>query len=72
VPVAEIFELLRAESGVDVEPELAPLREGELERSCMDPTAARERFGWVAEIPLERGVPETYRALATEFEAVAR
>jgi UDP-glucose 4-epimerase len=72
VPVAEIFELLKAESGVDVEPELAPLREGELERSRMDPTAARERFGWVAKIPLERGVPETYRALVAEFEAVVR
>ncbi len=28
--------------GVESEPELAPLREGELERSCMDPTAAAE------------------------------
>ena len=72
VPVAEIFELLRAESGVDLEPELAPLREGELERSCMDPTAAKERFGWVAQVPLEQGVPETYEALVAEFEAVAR
>jgi UDP-glucose 4-epimerase len=72
VPVIEIFELLKAESGIDVEPELAPLREGELERSCMDPTAAKKRFGWVAEIPLEQGIPETYRALVAEFEAVAR
>lgn len=68
VPVREIFELLRDEAGVEVEPILAPLREGELERSCLDPSRAAEAFGWRAEIPLERGVPETYRALVAEFE----
>jgi UDP-glucose 4-epimerase len=69
VPVQEIFELLRAETGVDVEPELAPLREGELERSGMDPSKAAEELGWHAEIPLKRGVAETYTALVAEFEA---
>lgn len=69
VPVREIFELLRKAAGVDVEPELAPLREGELERSSMDPSAAADRLGWRATVPLERGVPETYRALVAEFEA---
>ncbi|MCE3265653.1 MAG: NAD-dependent epimerase/dehydratase [Solirubrobacterales bacterium] len=68
VPVREIFDLLSQESGVQVEPVLAPLREGELERSRMDPTRAAERLGWKAEISLERGVPETYRALVKEFE----
>jgi UDP-glucose 4-epimerase len=69
VPVMEIFELLRAEAGVVSEPELAPLREGELERSRMDPAAAARELGWKAEVPLKRGVPETYRALVAEFEA---
>jgi UDP-glucose 4-epimerase len=69
VPVQEIFELLRAEAGVESEPELAPLREGELERSRMDPSQAAKELGWKAEIPLDRGVPETYRALVAEFEA---
>ena len=68
VPVSEIFQLLSEEAGVDVEPELAPLREGELERSWLDAELARERLGWRAEIPLERGVPETYRALVLEFQ----
>jgi nucleoside-diphosphate-sugar epimerase len=53
---------------VDAEPELAPLREGELERSGMDPSAAAEALGWRATIPLDQGVPETYRALVAEFE----
>ena len=68
VPVREIFELLRDEAGVEIEPILAPLREGELERSCLDSSRAAEALGWRAEIPLVRGVPETYRALVAEFE----
>jgi UDP-glucose 4-epimerase len=69
VAVQEIFELLRREADVEIEPELAPLREGELERSCMDPSNAAETFGWRAEIPLERGIAETYRALVAQFES---
>ena len=69
VPVSEIFGLIAEAAGTDIEPELAPLREGELERSCMDPSRAAERLGWKAEIPLEQGVPDTYRALVAEFEA---
>ncbi len=69
VPVREIFDLLCAAAGVDSEPELAPLREGELERSLMDPTHAADVLGWKAEIPLDRGVTETYEALVAEFES---
>ena len=69
VPVSEIYELIAGAAGSDVEPELAPLREGELERSCMDPSRAAEVLGWKAGIPLDEGVPETYRALIAEFEA---
>ena len=50
-----------------VEPELAPLREGELERSCLDSGRAREQLGWQAEIGLEEGLAATYRALVDEF-----
>jgi UDP-glucose 4-epimerase len=69
VPVSEIYELLSKQAGVATEPELAPLREGELERSCLDPSRAAKELGWSAAIPLEQGVPETYRALIAEFEA---
>jgi UDP-glucose 4-epimerase len=71
VPVREIFELVRTAAGVESDPDLAPLREGELERSCMDPTAAAEQLGWRAEIPLKRGIEETYNALTAEFKAAA-
>ena len=69
VPVSEIFELVRAAAGVDSEPLLAPLREGELERSGMDPSRAAETLGWRAEMPLDRGIALTYAALVSEFEA---
>ncbi len=69
VPVQEIYDLIAGASGIDREPELAPLREGELERSRMDPSAAAEKLGWKAQITLEDGIAETYRALIAEFEA---
>jgi UDP-glucose 4-epimerase len=67
-PVSRIFELLRATAGVAVEGEPAPLREGELERSCMDPSRAREQLGWRAEIGLDEGLAATYHSLVAEFE----
>jgi UDP-glucose 4-epimerase len=68
-PVSRLFELLRTAAGVTIEPELAPLREGELERSCLDSSRAREQLGWQAEIGLEEGLASTYRALVAEFDA---
>jgi UDP-glucose 4-epimerase len=67
-PVSRVFELLRAAAGSTAEGELAPLREGELERSCIDPGRARQELGWQAEIGLEEGLAATYRALTEEFE----
>ena len=67
-PVSRLYELLRAAAGSNVEGELAPLREGELERSCIDPGRAREQLGWHAEIGLEEGLADTYRALVEGFE----
>ncbi len=67
--VLEIFKLLAEASGTSVQPHLAPLREGELERSCMDPTHAQRKLGWHAEITLEEGVPATYHELIAQFSA---
>ena len=66
--VSQVFELLRSAAAANVDGELAPLRAGELERSCLDPSRARERFGWRAEIGLEEGLAATYEALTAEFE----
>jgi UDP-glucose 4-epimerase len=66
--VSSLFELLRTAAGVEVEGQLAPLRAGELERSCMDPSRAREQLGWRPAIGLEEGLAATYHALSEEFE----
>jgi len=67
--VSRIFELIREAAHATVDTELAPLRPGELERSCLDPSRAREQLGWRAEISLEEGLPATYRALVEGFES---
>lgn len=69
--VQSVFEGLQRTAGTSLEPKLAPLREGELERSCMDPSNARRRLGWRSMIDLSQGLRETYAALVEEFEAAA-
>ena len=65
--VMTIWSTLAEAAEADIEPELAPLRQGELERSCMDPARARVELGWEARVPLERGLRETRAALVAEF-----
>ncbi len=65
--VSSLFELLRAAADSTVEGELAPLRAGELERSCIDPGRARQQLGWEARVGVEEGLATTYRALTAEF-----
>ncbi len=60
--VLELLELLQREAGTDAQPELHPLRPGELERSALDPAAIERELGWRAEIAVEQGLPETFRA----------
>ena len=67
--VSRIFELIKAAAGATVDGELAALRPGELERSCLDPSRAREQLGWRAGIGLEEGLAATYRALVEDFES---
>jgi UDP-glucose 4-epimerase len=66
--VATVWDTLLRASGSNVEATLAPLREGELERSCMDPSRALAELGWKAQVPLEVGLLETFQALTEEFE----
>jgi UDP-glucose 4-epimerase len=63
-----IFDELQTYATPPLEPLLAPLRTGELERSCMDPSKAQRELGWRAETDLSEGLRETYRALVDEFE----
>jgi UDP-glucose 4-epimerase len=67
--IQDVYSTLSEAAGASVEPELSPLREGELERSCMDPSLAEWMLGWRAQIALADGLPKTYRELVAEFEA---
>ncbi|HEV7805209.1 MAG TPA: GDP-mannose 4,6-dehydratase [Solirubrobacteraceae bacterium] len=69
VDVRTIFESLRATAGVQLEAVLAPLRTGELERSCLDPSRAARELGWHAVVGLDDGLASTYHALVDEFHA---
>ena len=70
--VQELYSILARAADSSIEPELLPLREGELERSCMDTSHAQDVLGWRARIPLADGLTETFRALVHEFEARER
>jgi UDP-glucose 4-epimerase len=43
--------------------DVAPRRAGEIERSCLDPSAAAEQLDWATRVPLMEGVRRTLRAL---------
>lgn len=45
------------------DPVFAPARTGEIQRSCLDPTAARAALGWSARTPVEDGLPRTRDAI---------
>ena len=45
------------------EPEFAPARLGEIERSCLDAGRAREALGWSSQTPIAEGLRLTYDAV---------
>jgi UDP-glucose 4-epimerase len=45
------------------EPEFAPVRTGEIDRSCLDASRARELLGWTASTRIPEGLRRTYDAL---------
>ena len=71
-PVSSLFEMLAQVASSTIEPELLPLREGELERSCMDPSLAADALGWRARVGLQDGLKQTYHELVAGFEQEER
>jgi UDP-glucose 4-epimerase len=65
--VASVWSGLSAAAGKHIEPELADLRPGELEHSCLDASLAERELGWHAEVPIAEGLRLTYEALVEEF-----
>ncbi len=70
--VEDLYSNLAQAAGTSIEPERLPLREGELERSCMDPSLAEHELGWRARIPIAEGLMQTYQELVEGFEAGER
>ncbi len=67
--VASVWSGLSAAAGKQIEPELAELRPGELEHSCLDTRLAERELGWRAMVPIAEGLRLTYQALVQEFES---
>jgi UDP-glucose 4-epimerase len=62
--VLELVDALRELARADrFEPEHAPARKGEIERSAIDPTRAREELGWEPRVGLHDGLHRTLAAL---------
>ena len=69
--VLTLWNVLKAAASSDVEPKLADLRPGELQRSCLDASRAERELGWRATVPIEEGLRRTYAALVEEFRAAS-
>jgi UDP-glucose 4-epimerase len=65
VDVLELLDELQRAAGTNVEPDLQPLRPGELDRSAIDSSAAAAALGWRPVISLADGVADTYRWYAS-------
>jgi len=63
--VREVFDLARSAvpNSTSGEPELAPLRTGELQASCLDAKLAANVLGWTPQIDVTTGIPSTVRSL---------
>jgi UDP-glucose 4-epimerase len=63
--VLDIVHTLAQINGRDTpEPEFAPARLGELDRSCLDASRARELLGWRASTPIAQGLRLTWESLS--------
>jgi len=67
--VMGVLDGLQRVAGTSLEPDLAPLRAGELERSCLDTAHSAEVLDWRAQVELAGGLEATYRALTQAFQA---
>ena len=61
--VLELYELCRRVAGVQLEPETAPARLGEIERSVLDVSKAERELGWAPQVELEDGLRRTWESL---------
>jgi UDP-glucose 4-epimerase len=58
--VLDLYERIQRAAGTDREPEFAPPRPGELQRSVLDPSRAQRELGWEPKRSLDEGLAETW------------
>jgi UDP-glucose 4-epimerase len=66
--VLTIWRVLSEAAGVELQPELADLRPGELQHSRLDITRAAAELGWSAQVPNAEGLQRSYTALVAEID----
>src|SRR6266545_5063921 len=58
--VLELYEKIQRAAGIEHEPEFAPPRPGELQRSVLDPSLAQRELGWEPKRTLDEGLAEIW------------
>ena len=58
--VLDLYERIQAAAGVERVPAFASPREGELQRSVLDPSLARAELGWEPRLSLDEGLAATW------------
>jgi nucleoside-diphosphate-sugar epimerase len=56
----ELLQTLKAYAGVEVDPEFAPPRSGDVRHSKADVSKARELLDFSAQVPFSEGLERTY------------
>ncbi len=69
--VERLATILKDAAGSDVELKMAPARPGEQHRSAVSIAKAKAGLGWSPEMPLERGLGETFRFFADRHRGAA-
>jgi UDP-glucose 4-epimerase len=67
--VLELYDACRRVAEVELEPEFAPARFGELQRSVLDVSLAERELGWRPEQTLDEGLRATWESIAQAEEA---
>jgi|Tabmets5t2r1_1033131.scaffolds.fasta_scaffold00007_7 UDP-glucose 4-epimerase len=67
--VLDLLDVVQRAAGTSIEPQLEPLRAGELDRSAIDSSLAADVLGWRPELDFEQGITETFHWYAAEQRA---
>jgi UDP-glucose 4-epimerase len=69
--VERLATILKDAAGVEVELKRAPARPGEQHRSAVSIEKAKRELGWAPQMPLERGLAETFEFFAARHRGAA-